>query len=67
MLPVSAQDDAIDTVVRFAIGAGKALLSHDDFFAVIHIIYSAHRERGPPPTTPGSPGSQARVRAPLIV
>jgi len=61
--PCHTQDDAIDAVVRFAIGSGKALLSHDDFLAVIHVIYVAHRERGGGAApAPPSPGSLSRVR-----
>lgn len=49
--------------MRFAIGSGKALLSRDDFLAVIHVIYVAHRERGGGAApAPPSPGSLSRVR-----
>ena len=35
----------MDAIVRFAGRAGEALLSHDDFFIVIHVIYAAFRDR----------------------
>lgn len=57
------QDDAIERVMRFATGSHKEMLGRGDFFVVIHIIYTAHRDRlqATAPAASGSPGATTRV------
>ena len=55
----SAQDQSLDSMLRFACGgADKALLAEREFMAVMHLIYVAHREQLPG-SGPGSPASSA--------